>query len=291
MDHEETLQKIKGYILLLEAEVPPMLQNWEEHFPFSPSSEKGLGILLLYSSLLQGISEKALASWVQKWYELLGDSLLEAQSISYESLYTICSSVPGFANWELSGKAVGIVRSVGDFIQQTKQGTKGGWSVWMEKSYGTEDAVQELAKSIFYMGKRSLTKPKPRTFFWFYTWIIRGMGGEEKPERELFLPITAGGRSLMRAIQKENSKLFSSWIPHGYSWEAGSVEELQAYNQMVKSIFPKESWKVQYPISLYKRRGMGTLYKCQEWIGGCDRCPMDSICNKRTPLRASHNFT
>jgi hypothetical protein len=260
MDPKEALQKVQDYVCLLESEVPPILQNWEEHFPFSPSSEKGLCLLLIYASLQQGISERALASWMWQWHEVLGDSLLQAHTISYNSLHATCSSVTGFSNWELSEKAVGIIRSVGDFTQHKRQ-THRGLNIWTKQSYHMETAVEELANTVFYMGKSSLTKPKPRTFFWLYMCTVMNLG-EDVLKKEVSLPVTAGGRSLMKFIQKKSPTLFASWALH--KWEIGSVEELDAYNRMLRDLSPREPWKAQYPVSLYRRRGLESLHKYKE---------------------------
>jgi hypothetical protein len=258
-------------------------------FPLKPESDRGVALLLCYCALYQNISEKKLVRFLAYLWEAYGTDLFKLNRMPFQALQDKVHAFEGLENWELMPKVPGILRSVCDFFYK-----RGPLIAWVHKTADAEESVQVLSEEIFFMGKTSQFKSKPRYFLWLLT-QLPGAQPELFWTDRMLLPITAGHVRLLRDFGPLKKKRNSPWTT--------PAEKLNYCNRFYRMLFPGKSWMVYTALDAYLKAtgpflspaastlapatpGMSPnkIWRCRQVLGGCINCILAPECQGRDEL-------
>ncbi len=241
---------------LTQPQFPSDFKSWlEENSP-----ERVLKLALFYQALNQGVYASDLEQEIQNLWNVYGEKIFKLNNIPYEEL---CANINS-QKWksDVSRQVPGIIRSVCDFYL-----LHSSLKTWLSQAESLEPILEEISGKIFYMGKNSLQKPKVRMF------LIAVL--EQFPhlldyawEKDGTLPLPPEAKRLLRTLKP----------PAFYQNYDNPEEEWEAYNQLLRKIFPTQSWRAYIPFSIFKKRVDRNVYACQNVPGDCSSCVLNQKC-------------
>jgi hypothetical protein len=275
----ECIAKIRTYISDFQNVKPKLFDYFEGArtpvFPFKVESEQGLGLLLFYCALYQNISQARLIRLLQDLWIAYGSDFFALNRLPFDTLQNRIQAMTDLEDWVLTTKAPGILRSVCDFIHK-----HGPILTWVRTSKEVSDPVLVLADEIFFMGKTSDFKSKPRYFLWLLTQLPNA-----KPEQfwnsQSLVPITSGQIRFMRDFGPLKGKRHSPWVT--------AKEKLDYCNRFYQMLFPGKSWMVYTALdaylkattaspSLFEKSPKEKIWLCRQFLSGCLNCVLASEC-------------
>jgi len=287
--NRDQIEKIRAYVLEF-GEAHPAEFEWFQAgshplFPLAVESDRGSALLLAYCALYQGISARKLSQFLAYLWKEYDADFFRLNKLPFDELQARVANAPGLGEWDLRGKAPGILRSVCDFFFK-----HGKLLPWVAQT-GGEAAIQILADEIFMMGKTSEFKSKPRYFLWLLTQLP-----DAEPQRfwtpETLLPITPGHLRFVREFGPLKERRRSPW--------ATPQEKLSYLNRFFRMLFPDRPWIVYAALDAYLKpaasaamgiasegapsnplRAEEKKWLCRETLGGCLQCPLAPTCPGR----------
>lgn len=233
-------------------------------FPFDLESDQALGLLLLYCSLAQDISEARLIGFLGELCARYGTDIFRLNRLPFEDLQSLVDGSPQLRNWSLRAQAPGILRSAGDFFYR-----HGSPRAFLEGLQDGEQLIAHLAGEIFLMGRTSPYKNKARYFLFLLTQLPAA------PGRRLWAktragPLTPGHTRFMHFLGPLKKKTLLPWTdPFG---------RLGYFYRFFDYLFPGESFRTFLPLEAFLKRQSAGTFLCQLRMGACANCPLRTLC-------------
>lgn len=260
---------IRAYLEGFRDDMPDLLRAlaWAPdrdavQIPYAPTSEEGLRVILLFSSLYQDIHERILTSLLLDLHATFGADLFRLNRRPSTELEAFFRARPELRLWELRDKVVGILRSVGDFF--LLQGNLAD----LCRQLDGEDLAERLSANIFFMGKTSSTRFKARTF------VLLALQADPRLEERLWsdrtlMPPTAGAGRFLRHI-----------VPDFGALEKNTPvsEKNRYFNQFCRRILGQKSWRAHRGAASFLERDEGPGLRCRRILQGCASCSLYSFC-------------
>ena len=269
------LVDIRAYVAGFRAR-PPALFAWfsggtQAELPIVPESDRGVGMLLAFSALYQGIPQETLIRLLAYLWREYGSDFLRLNKLPFDPLKARIEGFPGLAGWGIRKQAPGILRSVCDFFYQF-----GSPLAWVRSVGDGEECIRVLCEEIFLMGRTSVFKSKARYFLWLLTQLPEAHPETFWTEKTL-LPITAGHLRFLREFGPLRTLQAAPWR---------IAEEKIAYvNRFFRLLSPEAPWTAYAALDAYLKtvepRQAPSRWECRIALGGCPRCALAPHCPAR----------
>jgi hypothetical protein len=235
--------------------------EWLLDIPFPIHSDRGLAFLILFSSLRGLIPDSRLAPVLFELWERWGLDLFRLSHVKYEELANGMVELSGISEGHLQ-KIPGVLRSVSDFFFKT-----GSLKNWLDGCKDGDTVLQALSNDIFWMGKSSVYRNKPRFFLWL-------LNATHYPNAELFRmalpPITQGHiRFILEWASTKSKKAFFDASPRI------RLEKMAQF--LVKSGLPS-AWQAVPALNGFLEKIDINRFRCQTVWSDCSLCPMVGYC-------------
>ena len=231
-------------------------------FPFEPGSDRGLGILLLCASLHRPGGEARVARSIAKLYMELGNDIFKLNRIPFEDVRAVLMNGASPVEAEGQKQIPGILRSVCDFFYKV-----GSLGDWLSSASDWETRVREMSEGIYWMGKLSRWRTKPRYFLWLAS-FQPGFAARFPQACDFFWPAGEGHARFYHDILSPAAKK---------PLATDAETRLRYFTEVGRQIFPLEPWKLFQPLDAYLRPEKEE-YLCREIQGGCRSCSLKTVC-------------
>jgi hypothetical protein len=279
-ENRELLDRIRAYILEFKDSRPAFFENFQGGsdpiFPLEVHSERGVGMLLYFCALYQGIGEGRLSRVLAYLWKQYDKDLFRLGRLPFLDLQDRMKALTDLHDWPLWSKSPGILRSVADFFYR-----HGGLLAWVHAQGDAEKCITTLSEEIFLMGKTSLFRSKARYFLWMVTRIDGA-----RPERfwtpETRLPLTLGHGRFIREFGPLKGRKAVPWTR--------PEEKLDFFHRFHRLLNPDAPWLVFPALDAFMRPQAGPRketekaapeWLCRKVLGGCVRCPLAPECPGR----------
>lgn len=281
-ENTKNIAQLRTYVLDFQKVLPTPFQYFSEGaqplFPMTVESDRGVGMLLYYSALKQGISEKKIMQLLgYLWMEYSSD-LFKLNRLPFDELQGKVNAFAELNDWEFLPKAPGILRSVNDFFYNF-----GKIIPWVNQIKDAESCVHTLSNEIFMMGKTSLSKSKARNFIWLLTQLPSATPQLFWSKDTILLP-TAGHARILQEFGPLKDRKRSPWKT--------PEQKRNYFNRFYQLLFPNESWKIYTAFDLYLKPEESFLiqdksvpttkvWQCKIVLQGCLNCVLAPNCPGR----------
>lgn len=276
----DLLHRIRAYVLAFQNVNPGVFAYFkggtDPIFPLEPGSDRGMGLLLFFSSLYQNISEGRLARVLAYLWRQYDQDLFRINRMPFAELQSRLKALTDLEDWVLWPKAPGILRSVADFFYR-----HGKLLPWAQAQGDGEKCINILSEEIFLMGRTSVFKSKARYFLWLLT-QVEGAEPARFWTPNTRLTLTLGHSRFLREFGPLKGRKIVPW--------STPAEKLDAFNRFYRLLFPEAPWKVFTPLDAFLRpppghfAGLGAPapeWMCRKALGGCANCPLAPECPGR----------
>lgn len=234
---------------------------WLRELPFDAHSDRGLALLLMAAALRGLVPDSRLGASIAGLWEHFGLDLFRLNRLPFATLQEWVS-VSGSLPDHPSQKIPGVLRSCADFFFTT-----GSLNSWLQKAESGEAVVKTLADSIFWMGKSSAYRNKPRYALWL-------LHATDYPHKHLFKtafpPVTPGHS---RLISQFGDARMSK---HAYSLSA--PERLRYFADLMLKAGLTSPWDAVAANEAFLERAGTLRFTCQSRETGCRECPLRAFC-------------
>ena len=261
-------EALRRYAAAFENHPPEILASFAEVFPFEPSSDKGLGILLLSAAVYRPGAEAAAARLIVGLYRRFKNDIFKLNRIPFESLKEEVEALGVIADISERARVPGILRSVCDFFYRI-----GPLGPWLNNAPDWEMRVMELCGEIYWMGRHSVMKNKARYFLWL-------AARASQSGRDFAWPVGEGHLRFYVDFLKPAWKKPGAGTSSGSGGIAGfdASKRLKTFQELARTVFPEAPSKLFAPLDAYLRRGGSLQYRCRTVQGGCRPCPLAPGC-------------
>jgi hypothetical protein len=240
-------------------------------FPFTPHSDKGLGVLLLAAAvhrpaarapsaalsataaspgrteLPEGFGAEG-AILLAALYRDYGNDLFRLNRLPFGPLQARIDVLAAHWDAEERARVPGILRSVCDFFYRV-----GPLSSWLEDAPDWEQRVGEIAQEIYWMGAQSPTRAPGRPHAARFSWPV-----SDGHMRFLF-DIVKPSRASAAAIKRPASRS-------------------ESFAELARTVFPQEPWRLYLPLEAFLSRDGAAGFRCRAVQAGCHLCALSSQC-------------
>lgn len=238
-----------------------VLPDWFPLLPFDAASERGSAFLLFAAALKGLVPDSKIGSFLLLLWEQFGLQIFRLSHRPYEDLATFLASVEGLPeNSDL--RIPGVLRSVTDFFFR-----EGSVPRFIARLNQIEDGVNHLADSLFWMGKNSQYRNKPRYFFWLCDrakLLPARLAQEGRP------PVSGG---LSRFVFEFGT------IGTKKKWKSSLPEQKLIWGAaLAKEVSPHSAWDAVLPFDEFLERRGPNAFACQQVRQGCMNCALQRLC-------------
>ncbi len=239
-----------------------IIPDWFPLLPFEPASERGSAFLLFAAALKGLIPESKMGDFLLLLWDRFGIQIFRLSHRPYEDLTAFLSGVEGLPESSLI-RIPGVLRSVTDFFFR-----EGSVLRFLARLKHFEEGVNQLAESLFWMGKNSEYRNKPRYFFWLC-------------ERVHLLPAhlsEAGFPPVSMGVSRFVYEFGT--LATKKKWKAALPDhKLRLGAAMAKEISPHSAWNAVLPLDEFLERRGPNAFACQQVRQGCGNCPLQRHCS------------
>lgn len=276
----ERLDRIRAYVLAFRDAKPGILSHFQGGadpiFPLPAASDRGVGLLLFYCSLLQNISEGRLVRVLAYLWKRYDQDLFRINRLPFADLRDSLKLLTDLRDWPLWPKSPGILRSVGDFFF-----THGRLVPWAYAVGDGERCIGILSEEIFLMGKTSAFRSKARYFLWLLT-QLDGVDATRFWTPATQMTLTLGHSRFLREFGPLQGRKSAPWIT--------PAEKLAWFNRFYRLLFPAAPWMVFTALDAYLRPAAPPApapatgsdgapeWHCRRILRGCANCPLVPEC-------------
>jgi hypothetical protein len=247
--------------------------EWIRELPFPKHSDRGLAFLLMYSALRGLIPESRLAMTLFGLWEKWGQDLFRCSHLKFEDLANSLSDWNGQGEGPLQ-KVPGVLRSVSDFFFKT-----GSLNSWLNSCSDGEQVIQTLAQEIFWMGKTSTYRNKPRHFVWL-------LAATQFPHSSLY-------QSSFPPLSQGHFRFVMEWATPGFKkafFDAPVRGKMEKWAQLIESSGQRNKWVGVSAFEGFLEKVEANLFRCQKQWNGCGNCPLKSYCKIGMRQRTAFPF-
>lgn len=235
--------------------------EWIQELPFPVHSDRGLAFLLLSAALRGLIPQSRLSLTLLGFWEKWGQDLFRLSHLKYEDLAQAIAELPGVSPIHLQ-KIPGVLRSVSDFFFKT-----GSLSEWLQKSSSGSSVIQTLGDEIFWMGKSSRYRNKPRYFLWL-------LFATEFPNARLF-------ENVYPPLTQGHFRFVFEWATPFFKKQffAASVSlRFEKMAELMREGGSPSPWFGFLALEGFLEKVDANRFRCQNPWNGCLGCPMATYC-------------
>lgn len=234
--------------------------TWVRDLPFEPHSDRGLALLVVAAALRGLIPDSRLGPALLSLWERFGLDLFRLSRLPFATASEWVASEENLPDHP-SQKIPGVLRSCADFFFAT-----GSLNQWLKSADSGEAVVRQLADSIFWMGKSSPYRNKPR----YWLWLLHAT---QYPDTRLF-------ETAMPPVTPSHFRWISSFgdvrmRKHVYSLPAsGRLRYIADCIEMTGS----NPWHALPALSAFLERAGTQGFRCQDKTEGCPSCALKVFC-------------
>ena len=278
--NRDLADRIRAYVLAFQDRKPAVFEHFQGGsdpvFPMEAGSDRGVGLLLYYCSLYQGIGEERLLRVLSYLWREYGPDIFRLNHLPFADLQARIQSLDDLDDWEIWPQVPGILRSVADFFYR-----HGKLMPWVYEVGNGEHCIEIISQEIFLMGKTSVFRSKSRYFLWMLT-RLEGVDPGRFWTADTRMTLTLGHGRFVREFGPLKGRKRVPWTT--------PAEKLVWFNAFYRVLFPDRPWLVFLAFDAFMRPQSGyfrtpggppPVWQCRAVVGGCVNCPLAPECPGR----------